>query len=55
MYHSYVAETLARQRLEETARQARTAHQRHQTKTRAGWHFPNVSFPGRRTSTVRPA
>ncbi len=35
-YNSYVAETLARQRLEETARQARTAHQRVQIKTRAG-------------------
>ena len=56
MYNSYVAETIARQRMDETARQARTAHQRLQIKTRAGWYFPKVSFPARpHAATVRPA
>ena len=53
-YNSYVSETLTRQRLQKTARQARPAHQRVQIKTPAGWHFHKVSFRGRRTSTVRP-
>lgn len=56
MYDSYVAETIARQRMDETARHARTAHQRRQIKTRAGWHFAKVSFPGRpHVANVRPA
>ena len=56
MYNSYIMETIARQRMDETARQARTAHQRRQIKSRAGWHFPKVSVPGRpHVATVRPA
>ena len=56
MNTSYVNETIARQRMDETARQARTAHQRRQIKTRAGRHFPKVSFPGRpQVATVRAA
>lgn len=56
MYNEYVAEIIARQRVDEAARQARTAHQRRQIKTRAGWHFPKVSFPDRRhVATVCPA
>ena len=50
MYTTYTHETIARQRMDETARQARTAHQRQQiatSRTRAGWHFPKVTFPRR--------
>lgn len=55
MDNRYVAEMIARQRLEDTARQARTAHQRVQVKVRAGWHFPKISFPGHRhVVTARP-
>ena len=54
--NSYACETIARQRMDEIARQARTAHQRHQIKVRAGWHFPKVTFPTRRRAWVaRPA
>ena len=54
--HSYVAETIARQRLEETARGARQAHQRRQLEPRVGWHFPKVRLPGhRQVVTARPA
>ena len=45
MYTTYTHETIARQRMDETARQARTAHQRRELKARAGWHFPKVTFP----------
>ena len=45
--NEYTAQTIARQRMDENARQARTAHQRHQNKTRAGRHFPKVTFPRR--------
>jgi hypothetical protein len=56
MDNGYYVETLTRQRLEEAARHARTAHQRPHPKTRAGWHFPKVSFPGRpHVATARPA
>ena len=56
MNTSYVNETIARQRMDETARHARTAHQRRQLRTRAGWHFPKVGFPGRpHVATVLPA
>ena len=56
MNTGYYSETIARQRMDETARQARTAHQRRQIKTRAGWRFPKVSFPGRpHVATVSPA
>ena len=47
MNTSYGYETIARQRMDETARQARTAHQRCELKARAGWHFPKVTFPSR--------
>lgn len=56
MNTSYYYETIARQRMDETARQARHAHQRREIKTRAGWHFPKVGFPGRpHVAPVRPA
>ena len=55
MNTSYGYETIARQRMDETARQARTAHQRRELKARAGWHFPKVTFPSRRAVfTPRP-
>jgi hypothetical protein len=55
MNTSYVMETIVRQRMDETARQARTAHQRHQVKARPGWHFPKVTFPSRgKVFTPRP-
>jgi hypothetical protein len=55
MNTSFGYETLARQRMDETARRARTAHQRRQIKTRPGWHFPKVTFPSRRAVfTPRP-
>ena len=47
MNTSYVMETIARQRMNETAAIARTASQRRQIKARAGWHFPKVTFPSR--------
>ena len=52
----YAMETIARQRMDETARNARNASQRRQIKVRAGWHFPKVTFPSRATGfTPRPA
>jgi|tagenome__1003787_1003787.scaffolds.fasta_scaffold20894148_1 hypothetical protein len=50
MYTAYTHETIARQRQDETARQARTAHQRQQigkTGSRSGRPFPKVTFPRR--------
>jgi hypothetical protein len=56
MNTTYTHEIIARQRMDETARYARTAHQRHQIKTGAGWHFPKVTFPRRpRVATPRAA
>jgi hypothetical protein len=56
MYASYSYQIIARQRMDEAARQARTAHQRRQIKTPARWHFPKVTFPTRpRVATARPA
>ena len=56
MNTSYAMETIARQRLEQTARQARTVHQRREIKVRLGWHFPKVTFPSRSgVFTPRPA
>ncbi len=50
MYTTYTHETIARQRMDETARQARTAYQRQQIGTsgsRSGRRFPKVTFPRR--------
>ena len=56
MNNSYYYQTIARQRMDETVREARNAHQRRQIKTRVGWHFPKVSFPARpQMASVRPA
>ena len=56
MNTSYVNEAITRQRMDETARIARTAHQRRQIKVRPGWHFPKVTLPTRpRVATARPA
>jgi hypothetical protein len=56
MNTTYALETIARQRMNETANLARTASQRRQIKVRAGWHFPKVTFPtGPRVATARPA
>ena len=56
MNTSYALETIARQRLDETTRIARTASQRRQIKVRAQWHFPKVRFPSRgKVFTPRPA
>ena len=56
MNTTYAMETIARQRMDETARNARTASQRRPIKVRAGWHFPKVTFPSRATGfTPRPA
>ena len=56
MNTTYALETIARQRMNESAAIARTASQRRQTKVRAGWHFPNVTFPTRpRVATPRHA
>jgi len=42
--------------MDEAARNARTASQRRQLKTRPGWHFPKVRFPSRpRIATASPA
>ena len=56
MNTSYGYETLALQRMQETARRASTA-QRRQVRTRASWHFPMVAYPSRYqvTFTPRPA
>lgn len=48
MNTAYTHETIAGQRMDETASRARTAHQRQQagtTRRRAGWHIPKVTFP----------
>ena len=50
----YALETIAHQRIEETARNARTAYQRQGIETRPRWRFPRVSFPTRRPSTFVP-
>jgi hypothetical protein len=56
MYGSYCNQIIARQRMDEAAKKARTASQRHQIKTAARWHFPKVSFPSRpRVAMARPA
>ena len=56
MNTTYAMETIARQRMDETARNARNASQRRQITVRAGWHFPTVSFPSRATGFIpRPA
>jgi hypothetical protein len=56
MNTSYTNESIARQRMDETARQARTAYQRHEIKARTRWHFPKVTWPARPgTFTPRPA
>jgi hypothetical protein len=56
MNTSYVMETIARQRMNETAAIARTASQRRPVKVRPGWHFPKVTFPSRGSVfTPRPA
>ena len=54
--HTYVAETIARQQLEESSRRARTAHQRRQLEPLVGRRFPKVRLPGlRHLVTARPA
>ena len=56
MNTTYAMETTARQRMDETARNARSASERRQIKVRAGWHFPKVTFPSRATGFIpRPA
>ncbi len=56
MNTTYTLETIARQRLDETARQARTAHQRNETKARPPWHFPKLTWQTRYGSfRPRPA
>ena len=56
MNSSYAYETIARQRMDETARIARTAHQRPRPRVRPGWRFPKVTFPTRpRVATAKPA
>ena len=56
MNTTYALETIARQRMNETATLARTAAQRRPIRVRAGWHFPKVTFPTRpRVVTARPA
>ena len=56
MNTTYALETIARQRMNQTAAIASTATQRRQIKVRAGWHFPKVTFPtGPRAVTARPA
>ena len=56
MNTTYALETIARQRMNETAAMARTASQRREIKVRARWHFPKVTFPaGPRVVTTRPA
>ncbi len=59
MNTSYYLETIARQRMDETTRRARSAHQRRQIKTRAGRHFPKVKLPrpparGDRAAGLKP-
>ena len=54
MNTSYYYETIARQRMDETARIARTAHQRHQLETPGRWHVPKVAFPSRYRGTFTP-
>ena len=56
MNTSYYYETIARQRLDETARRACTAYQRRQIKTSARRHFPKVTWTSwTRVPTARPA
>jgi hypothetical protein len=56
MNTTYAMETIARQRMDQTGRIARTVSHRRQIKVRAGWHFPKVTFPTRPgTFSPRPA
>ena len=56
MNTTYALETIARQRMNETAAIARPDSQRRQIKTLPGWHFPKVTFPTRpHLATPRPA
>ena len=52
MNTTYAMETIARQRLDDTARNARNASQRRQIRVRARWHFPKVTFPSRATGFI---
>ena len=53
MNTTYTLETIARQRLDETSRLARTAHQRSEAKVGASWRFPNLTWQTRH-GTFRP-
>ncbi len=45
MNNEYITQTLARQRLDEAARYARSAHVRRAfARTPARWHFPRVTW-----------
>ena len=52
--NSYHYETIARQRMEQTAAASRTAHRRHGIEARPRWRFPKVAFPVRRPTTFVP-
>ena len=51
--NSYLHETIARQRMDETARAARTALQQGGTRPRR-WPFPKVTFPARPRPRLTP-
>jgi hypothetical protein len=56
MNTTYTLETIARQRLDEAARQARTAAQPRATKVRVSRQFPKLTWQGRYGSfRPRPA
>jgi hypothetical protein len=52
VYNAYVVETLARQRLEETARRARGAHTWPVVGDRRRWRVPAPRLPRRRWRTT---
>ena len=56
MNSTYYYETIARQRLDLTARQARIGYRHREIKTQAQRHLPKVTWPSwQRFATVRPA
>ena len=55
MYSSYSYQIIARQRMDEAARNARTASQRRQLKTRARLALPQGPLPQPAPQSPRPA
>ncbi len=42
--NDYIAQTIARQRMDQAALDARSSHIREVSRTRAGWHLPRLNW-----------